>query len=236
MPKPAILNNIEHKDLKVITERSERYGDNVMYAFTFPAEFRDLQAHYPIVFHKSADGTGFDAVALLGFQDGENLFLENGKWDSSYIPLTIERQPFMIGRAGEELMVHIDMDNPRVSTTEGEPLFLPHGANSDYLDAVSSLLGTIHDGMQSLPDFIATLTELELLEGFVADIVLNDGSQNRLVGFYTINEERLAALDSAAIDRLHKANYLPGIYYQLASLSKFRNLIDRKNRRQFGQG
>src|SRR5688572_29174625 len=112
MAKPAILNNIEHKDLKVITERGAKYGDDIMYAFTFPAEFRDLQAHYPIVFHKSADGTGFDAVALLGFQDGENLFLENGSWDCSYIPLTVERQPFMIGRAGEELMVHIDLDNP----------------------------------------------------------------------------------------------------------------------------
>ena len=231
MPKPALLNNVEHKDLKVITDRAERYGDNVMYAFTFPAEFRDLQAHYPIVFHKSVDGTSFDAVALLGFQDGENLFLEEGKWDAPYIPLTVERQPFMIGRNGDNLMMHIDMDHPRVSRTEGRELFLPHGGNSDYLDAMSGLLGTIHDGMESLPDFIKTLNELELLEGFVADIELNDGSQNRLVGFYTINEERLANLDTPSLERLHKANYLPGIYYQLASLSKFRNLIDRKNRR-----
>lgn len=235
MAKPAFLNNVEHKDLKVITARGERYGDNVMLAFTFPSEFRDLQAHYPIVFHKAADGTGFDAVALLGFQDGENLFLENGRWDCPYIPLTIERQPFLIGRSGDGLMVHIDMEHPRVSTTEGRELFLPHGANSDYLDEVSSMLGAIHDGMESLPDFIKTLTELELIEGFVADIELDDGSQNRLAGFYTINEERLASLDVAAIERLHKANYLPGIYYQLASLSNFRNLIDRKNRRQAAQ-
>ena len=132
MAKPAILNNIEHKNLKVVTDRGERYGDNVMYAFTFPAEFRDLQAHYPIVFHKSADGTGFDAVVLLGFQDGENLFLgaDGNGWDCPYVPLTLERQPFMIGRAGDELMIHIDMDSPRVSATEGRELNLPHDSDS----------------------------------------------------------------------------------------------------------
>jgi hypothetical protein len=63
----------------------------------------------------------------------------------------------------------------------------------------------------------------------VADIELDDGSQNRLAGFYTIHEERLAALDGAALERLNKAHYLPAIYMQIASLSNFRALIDRKN-------
>jgi hypothetical protein len=72
-----------------------------MSALTFPAEFRELQAHYPIVFAKNADGTlGFDPIALFGFQQGENLFLGSGKRAGTRptIPLTVERQPFLIGR------------------------------------------------------------------------------------------------------------------------------------------
>jgi hypothetical protein len=230
MPNPALLNNVHHKDLRVITGRGAQYGDNVMYALTFPAEFRSLQTYYPIVFHKADDGTTFNALALLGFQDGENLFLTEKGWDVPIVPLTVERQPFLIGKNGDELMVHIDLDNPRVSYTEGEAVFLEHGGNTEFLDRASQTLFDIHQGLLPAPGFIAALMDYDLLEPFVADIELDDGSQNRLAGFYTIHEERLAALDSIAIDRLHKANYLQAIYMQLASLSNFRQLIDRKNR------
>ena len=58
----VLLNNIDHKDLRVITTRSAAYGDDVKSALTFPAEFRNVQACYPIVFHKAADGK-FQSIA-----------------------------------------------------------------------------------------------------------------------------------------------------------------------------
>ena len=227
----ALLNNVHHKDLRIITERGARYGDNVSFALSFPSEFRALQAHYPIVFRKTADGASFEAIAVLGFVEGENLFLEDDRWDASYIPLTIDRLPFLIGRDGDELMVHVDLDHPRVSRTEGEPVFLQYGGNSDYLEGVTRKLTEIHDGLQRAPAFMDALVSLDLLEPFVLDIELDDGSQNRLAGFYTINEERLAALDGATLERLNRSGYLQAIYMVLASLNNFRGLIDRKNRR-----
>lgn len=235
MPNHALLNNIEHKHLRVITARGAEYGDAVMSALTFPAEFRELQAHYPIVFARNADGTGFDPVVLFGFQQGENLFLESGKWDAPVIPLTHERQPFMIGRGGEELSVHIDLDHPRVAGDGnadgiGEPLFLTYGGTSEYLERMASVLRTIHDGLDASAGFMAALRDLELLESFVVDIELDDGSQNRLGGFYTIHEERLMGLPGEQLERLSRAGYLSAIYMAIASLSQFRALIDRKNR------
>jgi hypothetical protein len=247
MANHALLNNVEHKQLRVITARGAAYGDAVMSALTFPAEFRELQAHYPIVFAKNHDGSGFDPIALFGFQPGENLFLRQGLgqglgrdangWDAPYIPLTVERQPFLIGRpadgaagANEGMMIHVDLDSPRLSTTEGEPLFLSYGGSSEYLERISRVLRSIHDGLETSKTFIEALLHLELLESFVLDIELNDGSQNRLAGFYTINEERLAALTGEQLARLHEAGYLQAIYMAVASLSQFRGLIDRKNR------
>ena len=74
----VMLNSIEHKDLKVITEHSAHYGDNIWYSLTFPVEFRSVQAHYPIFFQKDPQTGRFFSVALFGFKDKENLF--SRKW------------------------------------------------------------------------------------------------------------------------------------------------------------
>jgi hypothetical protein len=229
MANPVLLNNIDHKDLHVQTGRGARFGDDVMSALTFPAEFRDVQACYPIVFRKAGDGS-FEAHALFGFQEGENLFLGAQGWEAPYVPLTIERQPFLIGVNGSELMVHVDLDNPRIGASGGERVFLPHGGSTEYLERVNSTLLAIHQGLQQARGFMAALLELQLLESFVFDIELDNGAQYRLAGFYTVNEERLAALPGDALERLHRAGYLQALYMVVASMSCFRTLIERKNR------
>ena len=234
MTNHALLNNVQHKDLQIITRRGAEFGDNVMAALTFPSEFRDVQAYYPIVFRKLENGD-VEPLALLGFEDGENLFLGPDGWDAPYIPLVMERQPFLIGVNGEQLLVHVDLDDARVTKSGGEPVFLPHGGNTEYLDRISETLFAMHQGFQSTKGFVAALEKYALLESFVADVTLDDGSQNRLVGFYTIHEERLSALDGAAITELHQAGYLQAIYMVLASMLNFRPLIDRKNRAHAGQ-
>lgn len=229
MTKPVLLNNVDHKDLRVITTRGSRYGDGVMFAMTFPAEFRDLQAHYPIVFRKSDDGVTFEPIALFGFQEGENLFASAEQWDAGYVPLAVARQPFLIGVGNGELMVHVDIDSPRVSRTEGEPVFRDHGGTTEFLEQMNSTLLTIHQGLLATPPFLEALQQHELLESFVLDVELDDGSQGRLAGFYTINEDRLAKLGADALASLHQAGHLQAIYMAVASLSQLRALIERKN-------
>ncbi|MET1163170.1 MAG: SapC family protein [Pseudoxanthomonas sp.] len=233
MTRHVLLNNIDHKDLRVDTARSAALGDEVMFTPTFPAEVRNVQAYYPIVFRKTAEGA-FQPVALFGFQEGRNLFLDNGRWDAAYVPLAIERQPFLIGRDGDGLMVHIDLDNPRVRTDGGEPLFRDQGGTTPYLDRITSVLLTLHDGLETLPSFMDALLQNDLLESFALDVELDDGSLNRLVGFYTINEEKLRGLDGTALQQLHRNGFLEPLYMAVASVSRFRDLIDRMNRTHAG--
>jgi hypothetical protein len=230
MANGVVLNNIEHKNLRVATGHGAALGDAVMFALTFPDEFRSLQAHYPIVFYKNADGVGFQPIALFGFKERQNLFLDGERWDAGYIPLTIERQPFLIGTGDGELSIHVDLDSPRLHGEDGERLFLEHGGTSEYLERINTVLSSIHDGLQRTPAFVAALLELQLLESFVLDVAEPDGSQCRLAGFYTINEERLQALDGPALERLQRAGYLQPIYMAVASLSNFRNLVERQRR------
>jgi hypothetical protein len=224
------LNNIDHRDLRVDAGHGAALGDAVMAAPTFPGEFREVQAHYPIVFHRDAAG-GFHPLALFGLQEGGNLFLEGATWDAPYIPLSVRRQPFLIGVSGEERLVHIDLDHPRVHAG-GEPLFLEHGVATEFLERARSILLTLHDGVLATPAFIDALLRHELLESFVLDIRLEDGSDNRLAGFHTIDEARLQALHGAALEQLSRDGHLLPIYMVLASLSRFRDLIERMNRRR----
>ncbi len=233
MPNHVLLNNVDHRDLRIITERSAKYGDNVNFSVTFPGEFRHLQAYYPIVFSKAVDTGQFQPLALFGFEEDENLFLVESGWDATYIPLTIERQPFLIGFRGpgpdREMVIHVDMDSPRISREEGEPVFLEHGGITDYLDRVNAMLSAIHGGMESNQPFVEALLENDLLESFTLDIELNDGSEHRLAGFYTINEDKLDELGGDALETLNAQGFLKAIYMVLASMSNFRLLIERKN-------
>lgn len=230
MTHTVLLNNVDHQALRVVTQRGFEFGDAVMAAVTFPAEFRNLQAHYPIVFRKSPDGTTFEPVALFGFGEGENLFLRQQGWDAPYLPLAIERLPFYIGMDGEELVVHVDLQSPRISSQDGEAVFLPHGGSSEFLDRMKSVLLEIHQGLQSTPAFIAALLEHELLEAFGFEVERANGAIIRLANFYTIHEERLAALGGDALHRLNRAGHLQAAYMAIASLSQFRALIERQNR------
>jgi len=234
MTRHMLLNNVEHRDLRIITRHGVELGDDVMYALTFPAEFRNIQAHYPIVFAKMAEDK-LMPLALFGFREKQNLFIQGDKWDASYLPMMVDRVPFLVGNGPNGKVIHIDMDSPRVSRSEGERLFKEDGGNSEFLNHVSRLMGTIDEGIEAIPAFIAALQEHQLLESFVLDIKFRDGSQHRLAGFQAVQEEKLAKLDGAALARLHERGYLQAIFMVIASLSNFRALIERAERLNAGQ-
>jgi len=222
-----LLNNVQHKDLRIITRRGAQWGDDVMSAPATPAEFRKLQAHYPIVFQPDGNGS-FLPVVLFGLQEGNNVFLTETGWDADYLPLSMQRMPFSIGVGGEELRMLVDMDSKRISQgAEGEAVFLPHGGTTDFIENANAVLRALHEGLEATPEFIRTLQAHNLLEPFTLDVERPDGTHGQLLGFYMIHEERLAALDAATVGLLHQADYLQPIYMAVASLSNFTKLIQR---------
>jgi len=236
MTNNVLLNNVDHKDLKVITERSEKYGDNVWYAITFPLEFRSVQAYYPIFFTKDANTGEFFPAALFGFEHQDNLFLKDDKWDAGYIPLVMQRGPFTIGKqtvndSGQNIetrVLTLDTDNPRVNKEQGEDLFLEYGGNTPYLEKAAEVMENIHLGLENSKSFVNFLLEYEILEPFTLDITLNNQSKNEMIGFYTINEEKFHDISTDIIAKLHNEGYLHAIYMVLASHGNIRDLMNRK--------
>ena len=239
MSDHAILTAEAHRDLRIRTDRSEVLGDAVMACITVPGEFRRVQTHYPILFQRAQTDDSFTALALFGFETGENLFLEDGgRWAARYRPLAIDSQPFLVGRGAEGStvrQVHIDMASPRIATGpgggEGMRVFDETGRPTPFLERIADQLRALDEEHVASDGFFGALRCHDLLEPLTLDVTLDDGSQNRLVGFHVIDEDRLAALDGSSVAELHDAGYLMPIFMALASLGNIGDLIARKNRR-----
>ncbi|WP_298196428.1 SapC family protein [Novosphingobium sp.] len=235
MSQHQILNPADHGTLRVHTGPGAQYGDDTMACLTVPAEFRRVQGHFPIVFRRDLATGQFSALALFGFEPGENLFLEEGHWDAPYRPLALSIQPFLVGRPGPgggEGQVHIDMAHPRVSTSgEGTRLFDDEGRPTPHVEAVAGMLGDLDHAHREGASFFAALERHDLLEPFSLEVALDDGSQHSLVGFHTIDEVRLAALAGPALQELHATGDLLRIHLAMASLSQFAGLVARRNAR-----
>ena len=222
-----------HRDLRVHTEPHADHGDGVMATLIIPEEFRRVQGEFPIVFRRNQEDDTTVPLALFGFENGENLFLEGGKWLARYRPLSLAIQPFLIGaptQEGSEGQVHVDMDHPRISSTgEGTRVFDEDGGTTPYLEKIADQLGELHVGYQGTAGYIEALERYELLEAFTLEVPLSDGSKQSLVGFHIINEDKLQQLGGDALGDLHSNGYLLPTFMAVASLSHFSTLVDRKD-------
>ncbi|CTP90856.1 SapC family protein [Xanthomonas graminis] len=238
MARYELLNNVAHQDLRVILRFGPEFGDATGVVPAFPTEYAELQREYPILLRKDADG-GFQSVALLGFEQQENLFLQDARWNAAYLPGIVAKGPFLIGFQEQhedgvlrrEPVIHVDLDHPRVSFSEGERVFLPQGGHSPYLEHIITVLRGIRDGVEGGNAMFAAFAALGLIQPLRIDVQLGQAHNVHLAGLYAIDRERLAALDAPSLHGLHRAGYLEGAYLLLASLHNLRRLMAEKQRR-----
>ena len=233
MSNYVVLSPEAHHSARVLTDPGKTEADRVQFAITYPLEFRKIQACYPIFFSKSSDTGEFFPLALFGFEKGENLFIDQSQWHASYIPMMIERQPFLIGyqktpNDSQNPVVSIDISSPKVSENEGQALF-EDNQPTDYMKGIMSKLEALHHGHEHSKGFISALTDNGLLEPFTLDITLDNGVNKQLIGFYTINEHKLLDLDGDTLAELNENGYLQPIYMAVASFARIKDLIDKKN-------
>lgn len=240
MARYELLDNVTHRDLRVAMRFGADLGDAVGMVPAYPTEFAELQREYPIFLRKDPGSGEFQAVALLGFDHGENLFLQGDRWSAGYLPGAVARGPFLIGFREQQVegeprrspVIHVDMDHPRVSADgDGVEVFRPQGGHSPYLDHVITVLQGINDGVEGGRRMYAALEALELIQPVKLDIRLDESNGVNLTGLHGIDRDRLAALDATQLHGLHRAGWLEGVYLMLSSLHNMRRLIAEKQRR-----
>lgn len=232
----VILNNLEHRELKVLDAAVPGYEANTNFAQLMPAELRVSQNIFPIFFQKDLRTGKFFISALLGFIEGENLFVNKGRWDSPYIPMTIVRQPFMIakqktnqgGMEKESFVISVDLENPKVNKPEGKRLFDDNGQPTDFLNNISAVLDEIHHGLVESDQFIDRLLAHNLIENATLDVTLDEMRHYEFTNLYTINEAVLADLPSTVIVELIQSGDMEKIYSIALSQGHIGKLIELK--------
>jgi len=231
MPQFTALDNVAHADLKVATQFGAAFENNVNQTLVFPTEFQLLQREYPIFFRKNEDGA-FYAVALLGLDKDENLYLDNDQWQANYIPAVQKRGPFALAINSDtpdaDPVVQVDVDDARVSAAEGEALFLPFGGNTPYFDDMLMTLRRIHVGSQVTNDFFKYLEQFQLIEPVTVQASFSEHMQYTVPDIYSISKERMKSLTGDELFQLNQLGLLEHCFAVMASADNMSCLTDKK--------
>lgn len=229
----VLLNNVDHHDLRVIEFSGADPDYRVNQVLVFPTEFENVQREYPIVIRKDAEGA-LRPVALLGLSRDENLFLDRqGQWQSRYVPALLQRGPFSIAAPDSpdgEPMIRVDLDHPRVSRSEGTPIFLPQGGNSPYLQRMTGVLRSIYVGHHLLDPMIAAFEKAGLLRPVNLEMRVGETEVYAISDVQIIDRERLAALSGDELGELHRGGFLQAAFMVAASVGNLDRLVELKTR------
>lgn len=229
--QPVVLSRERHQQLRlspVARPYAFARGTNALplAGSEFAAAARDL----PIVFVRD-EHQRFNAAALVGLRDNENLLLDaDGHWPAqTYVPAFVRRYPFILAAhpEGERLSVCIDEAHAGFGAEAGEALFNADGTQSAYLERILAFLQTFHaEGLRTL-EFAHRLGELDLLVPKSFAIHPQGRVAKTLQGLWVVDPERLQALDDAAVLELFRSGMLRWIELHLLSLGRLPSLVAR---------
>ena len=227
MTNIVALNSQTHRALRVQPHASALHGDNQRFVPVIISEFPLLAVHCPILLSKDADTGAFYCGAMLGFDAGENLFLDGSNRYDAYRPLNLQRGPFYT--SGDDLAV--DLDSSRIDTAGGEPLFDAGGEPTPYLQSIMALMRELKPGLERTKIFVETLMKLKLVGSLNINVGFDDGTKRDVTGLYTIDKDVLRGLPDAAVLDLFRRGYLHLIYLLIASVNQVAVLAQKKNHR-----
>ncbi len=225
--KVVPVNKEVHANKKIKEITSFEFASKFHIAYVTMQEFTRAAAIFPIVFLEDKEKDEFRPVVLLGFNAGQNLFVDAaGKWQASYVPAIIRRYPFALTPRGAEgqYIVCIDEASSLVSDTEGSPLFDANGEPTQVIENVKRYLSELQQMDTLTRNFCSFLAEHNMFTPLNMRVRENSKVKN-ISGCYVINEERLNNLSDELFLEIKNKRYLPAVYGHLISLAQTERLV-----------
>ncbi|MFO1497159.1 MAG: SapC family protein [Verrucomicrobiota bacterium] len=197
-------------------------------------EMSSLCHCYPIVF---VPGPEVSAVALLGLQESQNLFVDaDGQWaDGLYIPAYIRRYPFILSQMpGGENLLCVDMKEEVIEQDGGQPFFDPHGRPSQVSARALDFCSSYDAAAKQTAALCKWLRTHCLLVDRVAQIQVGK-AQIKFSGFQIVDPAALAGLAEPTLLEAFHQGWLPFIYAHVFSASQWERLTQRWQLREVEQ-
>lgn len=223
----------QHQKLKLSTTRNISHVEGQHIIPITAAEYAQSSSSFPIVLVKNPDSERFRSVGMLGLEAGENLFFTDKKWTALSMPQSISMVPFSLGLDPDKentLTACIDLDSEFVGEDKDLALFEEDGKESEVLVNVQQALGRLYDNERMTENFIKELQDNDLLQELELNIALATGEKKKLVGIFTINEDKIKELSDDKVLDFHKRGLFVPIYSMLGSISQINHLVQLRNR------
>jgi len=198
------------------------------------AEFGVACRDYPLAFIATNGGRKFSPVAVLGTSSNENLYLRDGRWDSSvYVPAYLRRYPFCMARVTLNSVEQADRlicVEKAFLSEDGERMFDDTGSALPHWRPIEKLLREYEADIERAREMCAILADYGLLEPFTLQALPESGETLNLAGMHRVEERKLEHLNASQHRTLFRKGLMGRIYAHLISLENFARLLERRSR------
>lgn len=197
------------------------------------AEIALASRDYPIAFVTGDNERSFLAMAILGLEDRQNLFVgDDGKWAANtYVPAYVRRYPFCMAKVtagGQEQAERIACIEKSALADDGEALYDAEERPAPGWEATRNLLFEYEADLTRTEEMCATLKRLDLLEPFTVQAVPRGGTPLSMTGVHRVAEQKLLELPADELKSLVRNGILPRVYAHILSQLNFQRLLDRR--------
>lgn len=245
-PNLKQINATEHKTTRINLNIGYPQAANINHCMITVREFDHGAANFPIVLVKDDNSDSYSCAAILGLENGENLFsLErNGStiWSTTFVPALIARYPFALGRLDpkeddpntpdmQTMAVCLAEDNRFISETEGERLFDDAGNETPFFAQRKQLLGDLVISQRETEFFARELQAKGLITDLEITFTFASGRVHTLNGLSTPDRKAVESLTDAEIADLYRKGIISKMCAMAGSLAQMSRLIHLKNSR-----
>ena len=231
MAKLKALNSTDHAKLKVGRDSGIIYAQNSHMLPLRVTEVAQATVDFPVMMSRMSNGAT-SLSALTSFEPQKNLFVQDGRWISSFTPTAMKTYPLFLmkdEKGGAEPILGIDDESEALSEEDGEALFDKKARLSLHTKQLKAQLIEDSKNMVHTFQFFETLTEFDLIRSVDLAVNYADSRLNRIRGLSMIHEDNLQKLSPERLSELRDRGYLPPIYAMLFSVFQLNALIRKNN-------
>ena len=195
-------------------------------------DFFTLSAEFPLVFVTNKNTEDFMPVAIMGLQEGQNLYCQEEPFPAHVVPVGFGNAPFAITATDDsrdQFAVLVDEESALLSDSEGEHVFTDDGNKTEYMEArIEGLVQAAQQNHQT-QEITKYLAEKGLL--MTQQVRLQHSPDGRLYnidGIYVVDEQKFNELSEEDFLDMRSRGLIALVYAHLNSLQQLRRVSERQ--------